>query len=303
MKSPLQTKIGIVGGGQLGKMMILEAKKMGFVVNVLDPDANCPSSSISDTLIVGSLKCRDSILKLAEISDIVTYEIEHINVQALYEVEKNGTPVYPTPASLEVIQNKLTQKLKLQEKGVPVPRLLAVNSEADLVEAGKKFGYPMMVKACLGGYDGKGNHLLKSEDGVAEAFAALGGDKNPLMVEEFVDFDIEISVLATRGRNGDIAVYPVAQNNHKDEVLDETRVPANISDEVTKQAMDVARQVMEIFEGVGMFCVEMFSLRSGGVSVNEIAPRPHNSGHYTIEGTACSQFMNHIRAVAGLPLG
>ena len=303
MKSPLATKIGIVGGGQLGKMMILEAKKMGFHVNVLDPDANCPSSSICDTLIVGGLKCRDSILKLAEISDIVTYEIEHINVQALYEVEKNGTPVYPTPASLEIIQNKLTQKLKLQEMGVAVPRLLEINSESDLVEAGKKFGYPMMVKACLGGYDGKGNFLLKSEDSVAEAFKVLGGANNPLMVEEFVDFTMEISVIAIRGQKGDIVVYPVAQNDHKNEALDETRVPANIDAQTSREAMDVARRVMEIFEGVGTICVEMFVERAGGVSVNEIAPRPHNSGHYTIEGTPCSQFANHIRAVAGLPLG
>ncbi|MDR2167126.1 MAG: 5-(carboxyamino)imidazole ribonucleotide synthase, partial [Clostridiales bacterium] len=302
MNSPLATKIGIVGGGQLGKMMILEAKKMGFVINILDPDPKCPAHSICDVQIVGGLKCRDSILKLAEISDIITYEIEHINVDALYEVQTNGTPVYPTPASLEIIQNKLSQKLRLKQEGVPVPRLAEINSEADLVAAGEEFGYPMMLKACLGGYDGRGNFLLKSAAGVGEAFKALGGDKNPLMVEEFVDFSIEISVLACRGLDGEIAIYPVAQNAHKNEVLDETRVPAAIDENTTKQAMEVARRVMEIFEGVGMFCVEMFVAKDG-VLVNEIAPRPHNSGHYSIEGTPCSQFENHIRAVAGLPLG
>ncbi|MCL2753020.1 MAG: ATP-grasp domain-containing protein, partial [Defluviitaleaceae bacterium] len=170
MKAPLATKIGIIGGGQLGKMMILEAKKMGFIINVLDPEENCPSSSICDNLIVGGLKDRDAILKLAEISDVITYEIEHINVAALYEIEKSGKPVYPTPASLEVIQNKLSQKTALLEKGVPCPDLLAVNSVEDLITAGDKFGYPMMVKACLGGYDGKGNFLLRSADKAQEAF-------------------------------------------------------------------------------------------------------------------------------------
>ncbi|MCL2575030.1 MAG: 5-(carboxyamino)imidazole ribonucleotide synthase [Defluviitaleaceae bacterium] len=301
--TPLATKIGIIGGGQLGKMMILEAKKMGFYINVLDPDHTCPSSSICDTLIVGGLKDRDAILKLAEISDVITYEIEHINVDALYEIEKSGKPVYPTPASLAVIQNKLSQKRTLLEKGVPCPDLMEVNSVKDLLEAGEKFGYPMMVKACLGGYDGKGNFLLRSADGAQEAFDALGGSKTPLMVESFVDFEMEISVLACRGQNGDIAVYPVAQNDHKNEVLDLTRVPANISSEISQKAMDVARRVMEIFGGVGMFCVEMFVTKDGGISVNEIAPRPHNSGHYTIEGCSSSQFDNHIRAVAGLPLG
>jgi len=301
MKAPLATKIGIIGGGQLGKMMILEAKKMGMVINILDPEENCPSSSIADCHIVGGLKDADAIKKLAEISDVVTYEIEHINVDALFEIEKTGKPVYPTPASLKIIQNKLSQKTRLIEEGVPSPDLLAVGSPDDLRRAGEKFGYPMMVKACLGGYDGKGNFLIKSADQAEEAFEALGG--NDLMVESFVDFTMEISVLACRGRNGEIAVYPVAQNDHENEVLNETRVPANISAETSKQAMDVARRVMEIFEGVGMFCVEMFVLRDGSVSVNEIAPRPHNSGHYTIEACSSSQFDNHIRAVAGMPLG
>jgi 5-(carboxyamino)imidazole ribonucleotide synthase len=302
MNLPLAAKIGIIGGGQLGKMMILEAKKMGFVVNILDSDPACPSSSICDEQVVGGLKCRDSIVKLAEISDIITYEIEHINVDALYEIQKSGTPVYPTPASLEIIQNKLAQKLKLKSEGVPVPDLMEINSTDDLLRAGEKFGYPMMVKACFGGYDGRGNYFLESADKIDEAFKALGGSENPLMVEDFVDFSIEISVLACRGINGEIAVYPVAQNAHENEVLDETRVPAAIDEAVSKQAMGVARRVMEIFEGVGMFCVEMFVAKDG-VLVNEIAPRPHNSGHYSIEGTPCSQFENHIRAVAGLPLG
>jgi len=303
MKSVLSTKIGIVGGGQLGKMMIQEAKKMGFWVAILDPEPLCAAHSLVDEHIVAGLKDRDAIIKLSEICDIVTYEIEHINVDALFEVERAGKPVYPSPASLKVIQNKYTQKQTLLDKGVPVPEFLPVSSADDILAAGEKFGYPMMLKACLGGYDGRGNFLVKSAAQAKEGFDALGGATGPLMIEKFVDFTIEISVLACRGRDGQIAVYPVGQNNHKNEVLDETRVPAPISEKTRASAMDVARSVMEIFEGVGIFCVEMFVLKDETVSVNEIAPRPHNSGHYSIEGCVTSQFANHIRAVAGLPLG
>ncbi|MCL2396881.1 MAG: 5-(carboxyamino)imidazole ribonucleotide synthase [Defluviitaleaceae bacterium] len=303
MSSALSTKIGIIGGGQLGKMMILEAKKMGFYVAIVDPDPKCPAHTLVDKHIVAGLKDREAILQLAEISDVITYEIEHIDVDALFEVEKNGMPVYPTPASLKIIQDKLTQKQRLIDEGAPAPEFVAANSVADIVAAGEKFGYPMMLKARKGGYDGRGNFHVASADHAQEAYNALDGEKNPLMVEKFVDFVMEISVLACRGKDGTIAIYPVAQNAHKDEILQETRVPATISNKTRDAAMALARQVMEIFEGVGMFCVEMFVHKDESVSVNEIAPRPHNSGHYSIEGCIASQFENHVRAVAGLPLG
>ena len=303
MSLGLATKIGIIGGGQLGKMMILEAKKMGFYVAIVDPDPFCPSHTLVDKHIVAGLKDREAILQLAEISDVVTYEIEHINVDALFEVAATGKPVYPTPASLKIIQDKLTQKQKLLEEGAPVPEFLPANSVADILAAGEKFGYPMMLKACKGGYDGRGNCRVVSAEQAQEAFDTLGGSENPLMVEKFVDFTMEISVLACRGINGEIAIYPVAQNAHKDEILYETSVPARISEKTKDAAMRVARQVMEIFGGVGMFCVEMFVLKDETVSINEIAPRPHNSGHYSIEGCPSSQFENHVRAVANLPLG
>jgi len=303
MSLALKARIGIIGGGQLGKMMILEAKKMGFYVSILEPDPKCPAHTLADNHIVAGLKDRDAILQLAEISDIITYEIEHINVDALFEVEKNGKPVYPTPSSLKVIQDKLTQKAKLQLEGVPVPEFIELNTQEDILKAGEKFGYPMMLKARKGGYDGRGNFLIKGPDQSGEAYAALNGEKNALMAEKFVDFDLEISVLACRAKDGEIVVYPVAQNAHVDEVLRETRVPAEINNDTASKAMDVAKRVMEIFGGVGMFCVELFVTRDGNVMVNEIAPRPHNSGHYSIEGCSASQFENHIRAVAGLPLG
>ncbi|MCL2376582.1 MAG: 5-(carboxyamino)imidazole ribonucleotide synthase [Defluviitaleaceae bacterium] len=303
MTSALSTKIGIIGGGQLGKMMILEAKKMGFYVSILDPDPNCPAHTLVDNHIVAGLKDRDGILKLAEISDIVTYEIEHINVDALFEVEKTGKPVYPTPQSLKVIQDKLTQKQALLDAGVAAPDFMEVKAPRDIAKAGETFGYPMMLKARLGGYDGRGNFLVKSPQQAEEAFNALNGETTPLMIDRFVNFDMEISVLACRGKDGTVAVYPVAQNEHREEVLYETRVPADIDAATSDAAMEVARKVMEVFGGVGMFCVEMFVEKGGRVLVNEIAPRPHNSGHYSIEGCVASQFENHVRAVCGLPLG
>ncbi|MDR2182917.1 MAG: 5-(carboxyamino)imidazole ribonucleotide synthase [Clostridiales bacterium] len=303
MNSALCTKIGIIGGGQLGKMMMLEAKKMGMYVSILDPDPHCPAHSIADHHIVAGLKDREGILKLAELSDILTYEIEHIDVAALFEVEEGGKPVYPTPQSLKIIQDKLTQKQRLMDGGVPAPDFMPVESAGDILTAGEKFGYPMMLKARLGGYDGRGNYLVKSAAQAEEAFSALNGEKIPLMIDKFVNFDMEISVLACRGKDGEIAIYPVAQNEHREEVLYETRVPACIDAAVRDSAMEVARKVMEIFGGVGMFCVEMFVESGGRVLVNEIAPRPHNSGHYTIEGCVASQFENHVRAVCGLPLG
>jgi len=303
MNSALSTKIGIVGGGQLGKMMILEAKKMGMYVAILDPDPNCAAHSLVDEHIVADLKDGNAILRLAEISDVVTYESEHIDVEALFTIEKSGKPVYPSPQSLKIIQDKLTQKQGLLKNGVAAPDFMEAGSPNDILKAGEEFGYPMMLKARLGGYDGFGNFTVKSAEQAEEAFHALNGNKTPLMIDKFVNFDMEISVLACRGINGEIAIYPVAQNEHRQESLYETRVPANIDAAISDSAMEVARKVMEIFGGVGMFCVEMFVEKGGRVLVNEIAPRPHNSGHYSIEGCYSSQFENHVRAICGLPLG
>jgi 5-(carboxyamino)imidazole ribonucleotide synthase len=299
----LATRIGIVGGGQLGKMMALEAKKMGIYVVILDPDPNCCARSVTDEYIEAGLKDREGILELARRVDVVTWEIEHINVDALLYVQVGGTPVFPSPLSLKIIQNKLTQKQKLLQNGVRVPEFIGVEGIADILNAGEKFGYPMMLKVCMGGYDGRGNYLIRSIVDIQEAFLALGGGKNLLMVEKFVDFSMEISVLACRGRDGTVAIYPVAQNEHREEQLYETMAPADIYTDTRDSAMAVARRVMEVFDGVGMFCVEMFVTKNGKVLVNEIAPRPHNSGHYTIEGCTSSQFENHVRAVCGLPLG
>ncbi|PKM96478.1 MAG: 5-(carboxyamino)imidazole ribonucleotide synthase [Firmicutes bacterium HGW-Firmicutes-1] len=299
----LKKKIGIIGGGQLGKMMILDAKKLGFYVITLDPTLNCPSHSLSDEHIVAAFDDEEAIKKLAEKSDVITYEFEHISISALEKIEKDGHIVYPTVSSLATIQNKFTQKSLLHEKNIPVPEFEKVNDENDIKIMGSHYSYPIMLKSCTGGYDGKGNVIIQNEAMIAEAYSALGGGAVPLMVEKFVPFMMEISVLACRGIEGDIVIYPVGQNIHRNSILDETIVPASISSECTRKAMELAYDVMEIFHGVGMFCVEMFVTTNEEIFINEVAPRPHNSGHYTIEGCLTSQFEQHIRAITGLPFG
>lgn len=299
----LDKKIGIIGGGQLGQMMLLEAKKMGFYAVVLDPAEDCPCHSICDEHIAADFDDEDAFRLLAEKTDVITYEFEHINAKALERLESKGCKVYPSAASLEIIQDKLTQKKAMLNADLPVPEFTPIESIDDMASAGEKYGYPYMLKARTGGYDGKGNAVVKTADTLEETYKELGGGKIKLMAEKMVDFKMETSILACRSLNGDIAVYPVGDNEHIDSILHKTRVPANIPDKAAKTAMKVASKVMEIFDGIGMFCVEMFVTNNNDILVNEVAPRPHNSGHYTIEGCITSQFENHIRAVAGLPLG
>lgn len=302
-KNYLSKKIGIIGGGQLGKMMIQEAKKMGFYVLTLDPTLNCPSHSISDEHIVADFDDKEAIFSLAQKSDIITYEFEHIGSDELLCLEKKGYKIYPTAKSLKIIQNKLTQKQYLANGNIPVADFTEIKNISDMYDAGIKFGYPFILKTCTGGYDGKGNAVVNDKSHIEDAFKTLGNGEIPLMAEKLIPFTMETSVLACRGINGDTVVYPVGDNRHIRNILHETVVPADISEKTTALAMNLAHKVMDVFDGIGMFCVEMFVTENGEVLVNEVAPRPHNSGHYSIEGCITSQFENHIRAITGLPLG
>ena len=302
-KDKTRQKIGIIGGGQLGKMMILEAKKMGFYVTILDPTKKCPAHSIADQHLVADFDDREAIRKLAEQSDLITYEFEHIGVEPLKELEAEGYKIYPTARSLEIIQNKYHQKNVLKQDQIAVPDFVKVTNPAEIKEAAEEFGYPLMLKSCTGGYDGKGNALIDSPDEVETAFQELGGGKAPLMAEKYIPFKKEISIIAARGLTGEMKVYLAGENDHQDNILYETKVPAEISAELEEEAEEFAREVLKVFEGIGIFCVEMFVTEDNQLLVNEIAPRPHNSGHYTIEGCVTSQFEQHVRAIAALPLG
>lgn len=300
---PLKKKIGIVGGGQLGKMMILDAKRMGFFVAILDPSEGCPAHSIADVHIVKSFDDKSAYEELASQVDVITYEFEHINSKILQELVDKGHPVYPSPHSLEIIQDKKTQKDLVKANGILTPEFILIDSVETIKEAAIKLGYPLMLKATTGGYDGKGNALVKEESLVEECFNTLGSGKVALIAEKFCPFEKEISVLACRDLEGNISVYPVAENIHIDSILDETLVPADITEKSRENAMNMAHSVMELFSDVGMFCTEMFVTKDGEVLLNEVAPRPHNSGHYTIEGCYTSQYEAHIKAITGLPIG
>jgi 5-(carboxyamino)imidazole ribonucleotide synthase len=303
MKELLSKKVGIIGGGQLGKMMVAEASKMGIYTIVLDPSRDCPAGSLADELITAGFDDEDALRTMALRADVMTYEFEHISTTVLKSLEEEGYSIYPSVKSLEIIQNKFTQKLELQKHGISIGNFLKVDSVQDIQRAASKFDYPLMLKSAVGGYDGKGNYLVREEAHIETAYEQLGGGNLPLYVEKYVPFIKEISVLCCRGLDGEVRVYPVAENVHRESILYETSVPADITSYEEKKALLIARQVCEAFEGVGMFCVEMFLAENGEVMVNEVAPRPHNSGHYTIEGCVTSQFENHLRAVVGLPLG
>jgi 5-(carboxyamino)imidazole ribonucleotide synthase len=298
--------IGIVGGGQLGKMMILDAKRLGFRVVTLDPSPDCPSASISDELIIGSFNDEKAYHALAKASDVITYEFEHINVSHLESIKKNGAKVFPSVASLKIIQDKLTQKQTLADANIPVPAFEKVENLEELQAYFAKNPQPFMLKARCGGYDGKGNFLIKGENSITEGFNVLGGNAGKtLMAEEVIHFTRELSIIATRSQTGEIAIFPIAENVHVNSILDTTTVPATkIGSTLHNKISEVAKNVMDCFKGVGTFCVELFiDDNNGTVWVNEVAPRVHNSGHYTIEACRVSQFENHIRAVVGLGLG
>lgn len=292
--------VGIIGGGQLGKMIAHEARRMSLKIIVLDPTEECPASRIADEQIVADFKDESAIMKLAAKCDVLTYEIELANSAALKELEAKRYPVRPAPETLRIIQNKYRQKSFLKDHKIAVPDFALVRSEDHLYDLCKKFGFPAMLKACEDSYDGRGNFLITSKSKIHGAFNYFAGRE--CMLEKFVPFTKEISIMVARNPRGQIESFPVAENVHKDSILDTTIVPARISRKVELKAKETAERTMRVLHGAGIFGIEMFVTRKGDVLVNEIAPRPHNSGHYTNEACSVSQFEQHLRAVLDLPL-
>jgi 5-(carboxyamino)imidazole ribonucleotide synthase len=289
-------KIGIIGGGQLGKMTTQEAKKMGFHVTVLDPTPNCPAAQVADRHIIGEFGDAGVISELAAGVDIVTYEFEHINADVLRELEDGGHVIRPSAYTLKVIQNKLRQKDLLSTAGIPVPKYKRVETLEELMQ------FPAILKTCEGGYDGKGNYVIRDEGQARDAFRTLGAGKVELMVEKLVRFEKELAVMVASNPEGEIRCYPVVETIHRDNICHMTIAPARVGEDIQNKAREIAMKAMKVLRGAGVFGIEMF-LENGEVMINEIAPRPHNSGHYTIEGCVTSQFEQHVRAITGLPLG
>jgi 5-(carboxyamino)imidazole ribonucleotide synthase len=293
-------KIGIIGGGQIGKMIAQEAKRMSLKVVILDPNKNCPASTICDKLIVADFKDENKIIELAKYSDVITYEIELANSKALKKLESKNYPIFPSPHSLYLIQNKFRQKQFLQENNLPVPEFKKITSINDLLLVAKSFEYPLMLKACEDSYDGRGNYLIKSKEDVPIAYNSF--DNRELFAEKYVNFKKEISIMVARNNKGQITTFPIAENIHKNNVLDTTIVPANISSKIYEAAEIIAKNVIGCLNDSGIFGIEMFVSNKDDIFINEIAPRPHNSGHYSIEGCSISQFEQHIRTILNFPL-
>src|ERR671925_1405538 len=292
--------VGIIGGGQLGKMIAHEARRMSLRVIVLDPTEECPASGIANEQIVADFKNEEAIIQLAEKSDVVTYEIELANSRALKDLEARTYTVRPAPETLHIVQNKFRQKSFLRQHKIEVADFEHVMSKDHLYQLCNEFGFPVMLKACEDSYDGRGNLLITSPEQIGNAFRYFSG--NDMMVERFVPFTKEISIMVARNPSGEVESFPVAENIHRNSILDTTIVPARISRKVELKANKLAEKTMEVLQGAGIFGIEMFVTKGGDVLVNEIAPRPHNSGHYTNEACSVSQFEQHLRAVLDLPL-
>ncbi|MFB6132440.1 MAG: 5-(carboxyamino)imidazole ribonucleotide synthase [Halanaeroarchaeum sp.] len=291
--------IGVVGGGQLGRMLAEAASPLGVEIVVLDPTPDCPAYPPVADQIVADFDDPSAIRDLAERVDVLTLEIELADPDALRAAhEATGTPIHPDPSTLETTRDKETEARHLADADVPVAGFQSVDDAADLRAAFEAFGPPLMLKARRGGYDGRGNSVVGTVEEAAEYFGSLDG----LIAESLVDFERELSVIGVRGAD-ERATFPVVENVHEEEILRETLVPARTTDRVRQRATDVARQVLDELDGRGVFGIELFETTDGTILVNEIAPRPHNSGHYTIEGTVTSQFEQHVRAILGAPLG
>ncbi len=297
--SPNDITLGIIGGGQLGKMMGIEAKRMSLNLAYLDPDKTCPASTIADILFISDYKDEKSILDLAQESNVLTYEIELANSSVLKGLESKGLPVHPSPAVLNTIQNKLRQKKFLKSKGIPVPEFEEVTSIDQARRICKDFHYPLVLKACEDSYDGRGNYVVRSASDIDKGIRYFEGRK--CMIEKFIHFTKEVSIMVARNTRGQITSFPVVRNIHKNNILDTTIVPAGVNRRVEANARSIAEKVVKSLKGVGIFGIEMF-LDDNKLMINEIAPRPHNSGHYSIEACSVSQFELHIRAILGLPL-
>ena len=292
-----QFKLGILGGGQLGRMFIQEAISYNLDVHVMDPDENAPCKDISTTFKTGSIQDFDSVYEFGKDKDVITIEIEHVNADALQKLEDEGVKVFPQPKILKMIQDKGLQKQFYAEHGIPTSDFHLIDSKEDIARFRNEF--PFMQKMRKGGYDGRGVTPLRTDADLDKAF------DTPSLLEKFVDFDKEISVIVARNESGKVKSYPVVELEFNPEanLVDFLFSPANIAKESEQKAREIAEDLVSKTGIVGLLAIEMFVLKNGEVLVNEIAPRTHNSGHQSFEGNVTSQFEQHLRSVLNLPLG
>jgi len=292
--------LGVVGGGQLGRMLAEAASPLGVEVIVLDPTPRCPASAVARDQIVADFDDPGGIDELAGRVDALTFEIELADPDLLAEASADhDVAVHPDPNTLRTIQDKLVQNEELAAAGIPVPEFVAVATADGLERVVEELG-GVMLKAREGGYDGRGNVPVGTVEGAVDALEEVG---DHAMAETLVPFEREIAVIGVKGADGETRTYPVTETVHREEILRESVTPARADADVIEAAESVANQVLDWLDGRGVYGIELFETSDGEVLVNEIAPRPHNSGHWSIEGARTSQFENHVRAVLGWPLG
>jgi 5-(carboxyamino)imidazole ribonucleotide synthase len=298
---PPGSTIGVLGGGQLGRMLAQAASRLGFDVAILEPEVDAPATRVAAHTIVAAYDDPAGLEALAKVADVVTFEFENVPAAALARLAELGVPVAPGARALAIAQDRVDEKTFLNGAGVHTVAFAEADTAQGAAEAVAQIGAPALMKTRREGYDGKGQRWVEHVADAAATFEALGG--KPVIVEAPAAFTRELSVIAARGRDGEIAVYPLAENHHEGGVLRRTMAPAEVSAEIAAQAERIAAQILGALDYVGVIGIELFELPDGRLLVNEIAPRVHNTGHWTMDGCEVDQFEQHIRAVAGWPLG
>ena len=292
--------IGVLGSGQLGRMFAIAARRMGYRVHTFSPQSDTPTGQVADLEIEASYDDLEAVKDFARGVQVVTFEFENVPA-ATAQAAAECAPVRPGGTVLHIVQHRLREKHFLVSHGFPVTPFRAVNSVDDLKAGLAEFGYPAILKTAGFGYDGKGQLKITAADRITAAIEAIAGQE--MVLEAFVDFASELSVIAARGLDGSFAHWGVVENTHRQHILDLSLAPANLPEPVHRQALEIARAVLEQLEMVGVLCVEFFLTRDGRLLINELAPRPHNSGHFTFDACVTSQFEQQLRSVCGLPLG
>ena len=303
LESPLNpgSTIGIIGGGQLGRMLAIAARQMDYKTVVLDPDSNCPAGQVADRVIRSEYSDIKASSELAALADVVTYEFENVDADSVSSAEKHK-PVRPSSSVLRTTQNRLHEKKALLEAGIPVANFRKVDSLRDLEDAASVLGYPMVLKTATEGYDGKGQSIIHGEHDLAISYDQLNARNVELIVEQFVSFKAEVSTICARTIDGMTATFDPSENIHRNHILDTSIVPARIDESVADKARIIATNIAEKLEVIGLIAVEMFVTQENEILVNELAPRPHNSGHYTMDGCDTSQFEQLVRVLVGMPI-
>lgn len=291
--------IGIIGGGQLGRMMALAAKAMGYRIIVLDPTADCPAAQVSDEQIVADYDDKVALRELSEKADVVTYEFENIDYDAL-KMTQNLVSVPQGSELLSITQDRILEKAYLESANINIAPYAIIVDKEEIESEIKSIGYPAVLKTAQGGYDGKGQVVLHDANDIDTAARLLR--YGSCVLEAWIPFEKEISIVVARNLDGQVETFPVAENVHVNNILHTTIAPANVTDDVHEEAEEIAKKLADVLQLSGVLAVEMFVTNSGAIYVNELAPRPHNSGHFTIEACSISQFTQHIRAIVGLPL-